>query len=424
MRISLVSALALSPLAAAAAQDSSSSKFYCEAPRPSAATYKAIPGYTLAHLQVVHRHGDRVPENYSPVHPVMDMCGKYPDLVTQRHSHGAPVARYSIEISDDLPYADRFWKGNCEVGQLTDLGSESMARLGQAIRSIYIDRLGFMSQESWPQEIYWRADYYWRTMQSGRAVLVGLGDDKAHPEVTMHVRPQSMETYINNGSNCPQLAKAFTAAYTQKDYFAYAAQIAGFQNRTLNIYQEASSPTWKMMMNTVNDYLWLSVCHDKPFACSSTNATDCLSAQDAFTAYEIVSKQSQIIQAYPAVPRLFAGPFLGELRKSIAAALAPTSESSTCRPKFELHSAHDATIYYLLSLLKKDDMSKWPVYASNLIFETWKNNQNNTYVVRLIYNGDVVTASKDSGIDWSAVPLEAFYKLFDANTPDLATECQ
>ncbi|KAJ1935577.1 hypothetical protein FBU59_005341, partial [Linderina macrospora] len=172
MKVSLLSIiLGAASAYAASIPATDNPKFYCEAPRPQASTYKALPGHTLVHLQVVHRHGDRVPDNYSPASPTMDMCGKYPDLTLQRNAPGVPIGHTEIEIDSSLPYANKFWAGNCELGQLTDLGSETMVRLGQTLRSIYIDKLRFMSQRSWTSDIYFRADYIWRTQQSGRSVL-------------------------------------------------------------------------------------------------------------------------------------------------------------------------------------------------------------------------------------------------------------
>ncbi|ORX66972.1 phosphoglycerate mutase-like protein [Linderina pennispora] len=309
----------------------------------------------------------------------MDICGKCPDLTRQRNVPGVPIGRTEMEIDSTLPYANIFWSGNCELGQLTDLGKEKM--------------------------------------QSGCSVLVGLSNCQPHPDVVMHMRPKSMETLISTGENCPASSAAFGKAFSTPEYAKYSAQIAAFTNRTLSILQPSSIPTWRAGMN-VNDYLWLSVCHGKPLPCSSANPSDCLTAADAVTAYEHSSKQNEIIQATGNVARLFVGPFLGEIRRPIANAV-----NGNAKAKFELHSAHDITVYYLLSLLQKEDMSRWSVYGSNLVFEAWKNNKNGSYVVRLLYNGEVVTATKVSGLDWNAVPLDSFFKVADASTPDIATEC-
>ncbi|KAJ1952688.1 hypothetical protein EC988_003413 [Linderina pennispora] len=342
----------------------------------------------------------------------MDICGKYPDLTHQRNIPSVPIGRTEIEIDSTLPYANGFWSGNCELGQLTDFGSETMVRLGKTLRLIYIDKLGCMSQGSWANDIYFRADYIWHTQQSGHSVT-----GWPHQDVVMHMRPKSMETLINTGGNCPASSAAFGKAFSTPEYAKYSAQITAFMNRTLGILQPSSTPTWRAGMNA-NDYLWLSVCHDKPLPCSSTNPSDCLTAADAVAAYEHSSKQNEIIQATGNVTRLFVGPFLGEIRRPIASAV-----NGKAKAKFELHSAHDITVYYLLSLLQKEDMSRWPVYGSNLIFETWKNNKNGSYVVRLLYNGEVVTATKVSSLDWNTLPLDSFFKVADASTPDIATEC-
>ncbi len=68
-------------------------------------------------------------------------------------------------------------------------------------------------------------------------------------------------------------------------------------------------------------------------------------------------------------------------------------------PKFYIYSAHDLSVGPIMGALGLDKID-WSPYASNVIFELWRNNKSNPnsvnyddYIVRLIYNGKVIKPS-------------------------------
>ncbi|OMJ12335.1 2-phosphoxylose phosphatase 1 [Smittium culicis] len=66
-------------------------------------------------------------------------------------------------------------------------------------------------------------------------------------------------------------------------------------------------------------------------------------------------------------------------------------------PKFSIYSAHDETLFGILSLLRVSNPSSHPVFASNMIFELWKkDNGCDDYNVRIISNGKSINSIEDS----------------------------
>ncbi|KAI9499793.1 hypothetical protein GGI25_006176 [Coemansia spiralis] len=64
----------------------------------------------------------------------------------------------------------------CDIGQLSDMGLDSLARAGQFMRTLYVDKLGFLPRE--PQKasewLYVRSTDYSRVLQSTYALLSSL----------------------------------------------------------------------------------------------------------------------------------------------------------------------------------------------------------------------------------------------------------
>lgn len=51
-------------------------------------------------------------------------------------------------------FSKRMWKGTCSAGQLSEKGAKQCYNMGQAFRSIYIDKLKFLPDEYDPELLY------------------------------------------------------------------------------------------------------------------------------------------------------------------------------------------------------------------------------------------------------------------------------
>ncbi|MCJ1394460.1 hypothetical protein MMC18_007338 [Xylographa bjoerkii] len=107
--------------------------------------------------------------------------------------------------------------GVCQLGELTDKGRETTLALGQRLRHLYVDQLGFMPKIIGDADmIYLRATPMARALESLQESFVGMYplDTRtgSFPPPTILTRAPADETLFPNESNCrrfSQLSRAF-----------------------------------------------------------------------------------------------------------------------------------------------------------------------------------------------------------------------
>ncbi|KAL4880932.1 histidine phosphatase superfamily [Aspergillus karnatakaensis] len=108
-------------------------------------------------------------------------------------------------------------EGICQHGELTDKGRETTYQLGQRLRHLYVDQLGFMPKiKSDTEDLYLRATTIPRALESLQQAFWGMYPPNARtqdlkPPVIV-ARSVSEETLFPNESNCRrfrQLARLF-----------------------------------------------------------------------------------------------------------------------------------------------------------------------------------------------------------------------
>ncbi|KAJ1916520.1 hypothetical protein H4219_003735 [Mycoemilia scoparia] len=461
---------------------------YCKAPAPSAKDYKPVPNAKLEFVQLVVRHGDRTSLNMMPHdEATWNACTNNLDTTTysnpkwNRFSRGPGVALQQRIFSPHGPgtyeYA-MYSGGNCESGQLTDIGKQMHVELGNSLRSIYIDKLEFLPADYKPRSIYLRSTHVWRTKNSAQSLLSGLYPKKhwaSGKYIPIHTLPERQENLYINYDSCPRgreleyVAQNETAwmdfLESQKPLWTKIDNIIGLGSYP--VYPEANS--WIAWM----DMLQPRICHNKPLPCSYNPKTGkrdqepCVTAADAkqslhnaFFSYIHVKRNSPVSYDYN---RLSIGSFLADLVNELKTVIASSSSSSSSletqdgedhddsetdstnnvtsdatkkrhrKHKFSLYSAHDDTVSSLLGTFRADDKNiLWPPYRSNMLFELWKLKGSTTtaaggkkYIVRVIYNGEVLTLQENNQwCDLNGCDLDTFIEYLNKYVPkDLAKEC-
>jgi hypothetical protein len=148
-------------------------KRYCQAPFPSASTYKPFrsPNAVLEQVHLFTRHGDRSPAGYIPrpkiEHEVEWNCDT-PQLASsyvldESHKRANVDLRVVIPNNPSLfrPYSDSVWRGSCALGQLTPKGAMQQQALGRALRKIYVDNLGFLPHKMNSSLLHSRSSNFW-----------------------------------------------------------------------------------------------------------------------------------------------------------------------------------------------------------------------------------------------------------------------
>ena len=225
---------------------------YCQANKYDASTYPAAPaGMVLRSVQLITRHGDRVPVNILPSYDVSyDQCGTTasqgfyqnptPELERNAaagemghlqhrkpHSHHRPRRAgqlgsegrrleqipYLVPASTTNPFASQLWQGSCATGQLTTVGIAQHNELGSALRQIYVDTLGFLPSDysRANTSFYLRSTDVWRTRQSAESLLTGLwpvtGEDLDTADVIpFHSFPIEIEVCAAAARHCASAA--------------------------------------------------------------------------------------------------------------------------------------------------------------------------------------------------------------------------
>lgn len=104
-----------------------------------------------------------------------------------------------------------------QLGELTDRGRETTLALGERLRHLYVDQLGFMPKIMGDADmIYLRTTPIPRALESMQESFVGMYPSKARTGAfvppTMITRAPADETLFPNDSNCRrfnQLSRAF-----------------------------------------------------------------------------------------------------------------------------------------------------------------------------------------------------------------------
>lgn len=202
-------------------------------------------GLELQQVQVLMRHGERTPVSarfqntgLAPFWPycssVRHMKSAVLDAARGHHPHHHHFdtlewkRRLETFGDHDEPVVARGPAGEvdgvCDMGSLTDLGRSSTYRLGQRLRQLYVDRLGFLPPTlSSADFLYLRSTPVPRALESLHQTFSALyppsarepGPDGKFPAPTILTRVPSDETLYPNDGNCRRFA-ALSRAFAQR----------------------------------------------------------------------------------------------------------------------------------------------------------------------------------------------------------------
>ncbi|GJJ73342.1 hypothetical protein EMPS_05700 [Entomortierella parvispora] len=407
---------------------------YCQGITPVAKqTYQPIAAAKLLKVQVMMRHGDRTPTAVLPGKQVdYDICSNPAELtsVGGNSKTQSPLLKPLITITEDNPFADIFWTGNCEVGQLTDRGQNQTFQVGKDLRGIYVDLLKFIPQFLDTSKLYVRNTYVWRTRVSAENMLNGLYPLPCRSpgvEIEMDTFPETIETMTLNTA-CAKGVSIYEAFIKTPTFLNFYKQNYALMTKINTILGVENIAQTNETLN--GDTLMPRYCNNIPLPCSATNSSDCITGDEAAQAIAGTMFYAHGPLRYEAgaeeAKRLTSGPFL----KTLANGIRGTVNGTSGVKPFEFYSAHDATIDQNLAVIADPD-TPWPGYASTLILETWELEANSTtgakagdQVVRALFEGRVVPANPNLNCTLDACPLDTFLSFIESYVPaDMMSEC-
>ncbi|KAM4055334.1 histidine phosphatase superfamily (branch 2) domain-containing protein [Hirsutella rhossiliensis] len=196
------------------------------------------PHLRLQLVQILLRHGERSPVSprfvNAGVPPFWPYCSAVRHLRSAVLDPGDPRSSFStlewkrrletFGAADDSPVVAAGPAGEldaiCDMGMLTDRGRETTLRLGQRLRRLYVQQLGFLPAGIKDTDfIYLRATPIPRALESMQQTLLGLYPshtrDPDLPPPTILSRAPADETLFPNDGNCRRFA-ALARAFAQR----------------------------------------------------------------------------------------------------------------------------------------------------------------------------------------------------------------
>lgn len=145
------------------------------------------PSLQLHFVQIVARHGERTPvrarfQNTIPTfwaeckaaerfrNEVLTASGQWESFGYKRGLETFGKGDKAVQAAGGA----RETEGLCIFGELTDLGRKTCLNLGQRIRHLYVDQLGFLPATLTPEQLYLRSTPVVRTMESLQEMVIGL----------------------------------------------------------------------------------------------------------------------------------------------------------------------------------------------------------------------------------------------------------
>jgi len=404
---------------------------YCEAPIPQ----PLIPNpatSTLIQAFVLSRHGDRsplyaLPKEYDDKRIYWNCTLPTPmrSLTSNKTlSDGAGIYFLYEQYGTGIFGKQEVWNGNCQTGQLTQIGGEMCTRMGAGLRSVYVDKFHLLPETLTQKDadmIHLRTTDFVRTRESLASLMEGLypTDKRLGVYLPVSIIPVSTDYLHPNVGSCARLGQLIVSN-TQKstEWMRRFASVKAVLDKVNEIggTQHNSVFDDNYTVDGWADVLHARECHGKPYPCTADGKT-CITQDMADTLYEVDNWDCCNMYLGDETQRLAAGPFFVDV------ATAFTNRASTGKgPRYIHYSAHDSTIATVLAALKYD--GGFPPYASTVRFELWQTQGGSSpqYAVQMIYNNNVIRPPECSS---DMCPLNQFQSMVSSRLTihDKVKEC-
>ncbi|KAI9887100.1 MAG: hypothetical protein M1823_001090 [Watsoniomyces obsoletus] len=295
--------------------------------------------------------------------------------------------------NDDEPVIASGPRGNvdsiCDLGELTDTGRRTTMALGQRLRHLYVDQLGFV-----PKQIddagmfYLRATSIPRALESLQGAFWGLYPASARspdfPAPRIVIRPPADETLYPNEANCrrfSQLSRAFAQRTADRwnntsdmDYLNHL--ISKWMPDYSKRVAVDSHPRLSGIMDTINSTLAHGPVTRLPrefYDPKGREIIERIGVEEWFSGF----KESAEYRA------LGIGSLLGDITARMVSSTGINGSGVTggndngigikeSDLKMAMFGCHDTTLAAILSSLGAFEGEKWPPYTSHLALELFR----------------------------------------------------
>ncbi|KAL2753639.1 hypothetical protein ACRALDRAFT_2111423 [Sodiomyces alcalophilus JCM 7366] len=359
------------------------------------------PHLQLQFVQVLMRHGERTPVNArfenTGLPAFWPYCAATRNLTSallhpDSDSWTAPEWRRRLETfgPDDGPVAAAGPRGEldaiCDMGMLTDLGRTTTYHLGRRLRSLYVDRLGFLPPTiADADSFYLRSTPVPRALESLQQAFTGLYPASARapsfPNPTILIRSPPDETLFPNEAHCRRFA-ALARAFAQRaaDRWNDSPEMA-YLNKKLGKWMPPGSPAvavdGRPRLSGIMDTINATRAHDRPETTLPSDFYDPkaidiihrIAVEEWFAGYRESNEYRTL-----GIGGLLAdivGRMVGSAEGSAAdgAHELPTQRSPL---KMGLSGCHDTTLGAVLTSLGTSAAADWPPFTSHIALELFR----------------------------------------------------
>jgi hypothetical protein len=389
---------------------------YCTPPVDRGSEGVAAPGLELLALAVVIRHGDRSQIAPLPTEkPVKWDCGKAA-WWEKVDSSVAVLATKSVlpEIGSD---------GGCLPGQLTQLGSRQLQRLGRHLRSSYEQLLERTELEG----LYVRSTNFTRTKASAASLISTMFEGNpalaSGGRITVDVRglPESpLEPMHGSHTQCAAAAHGSSVELaTRRRPVAEYSDVATLFGPTAT----------RMKITDFADSANAATCHSRLQPCGDGG---CISSE--LHRRLMATSDSLYCGRYGgdsggrAAWSLSMYPFLSEVTDRLAVAAA-RARSASPQPSVAIFAGHDTVIAPVLAALGQfgvEHWCGWPAYASRIAFELYHKPAAAETYVRVVFNGEALRGVRGCESNTEYCRLSDFQRGVESvlgGAPDYLTAC-
>lgn len=352
------------------------------------------PSLTLRQVQIFLRHGERTPITSrfaTAAHPQFWPYCRHASTLRAALLH-APTGAFSpfewtrhletfASDDDDSPVPARGPHGGvhniCDFGMLTDEGRASTHALGERLRGLYVDALGFLPGRIEDTEgMYLRATPIPRALESMQQAFLGLYPESARdpsmPPPPIISRSPAHETLYPNDLHCRRLAhlsrefsRRAAARWDDTPEMRYVTSKIGrwMPERSPRV-GVASKPSLVGVMDSVNSTL----AHgpetrlpDEFYDPKLRKVLDTVAVEEWFAGYLESSEYR----------RLGIGSLMGDVvQRMVGAAEEGKGKEAPRAVKLALSGCHDTTLAAILASVGGPSALKaWPPFTSHIALE-------------------------------------------------------
>ncbi|EMC92295.1 hypothetical protein BAUCODRAFT_284402 [Baudoinia panamericana UAMH 10762] len=393
----------------------------------------------LRQVQILLRHGERTPVSarfknagLAAHWPYCEAAKNFKDVVLSVNGSWDTLQwkrRLETSAANDAPTLAAGSRGEvdavCQPGELTDPGRRTTLALGQRIRRLYVDQLGFLPKGLDAEneaQVYLRSTPIQRALESVQQAFIGLypAANQAAGLGPKAIVTRSMqdETLFPNEGACKRFAQ-LSAAFAERTASLYndGPEMA-YINKKIGKWMPKESPVIKVdshpRLSGIMDSINATRAHGPATNLPSEfydpkvlEHVDRICTEEWFVGYQ----ESEEYR------KLGIGGLVGDLTQRMVESATSSKPSGAVgvQDDFKLSMAgcHDTTIAAVLTSLGAFNVArdKWPNFTSNIAFELFK---------RTDAGASQPASASSNGAMWPSKDKTWWYSIFSSPKASVA----